>query len=170
MVLFSSRPSASRGHLLVFAALLCTVLGAVVLAPHSSLVAASGRYVGSESCNDCHPDEYESFQKYARKAHTSESVKLMASDLTEEELESCFRCHATGYGQPGGFVSFEETPDMADAGCEVCHGPGFDHVDSGGDPELIKGDLTVDDCASCHNDPKVRNIRYRPMLYSGGHQ
>lgn len=129
----------------------------------------SGRYVGSESCGDCHDEEYGNFKKFAKKAHSGESVKIMMGDLTREELVECYGCHVTGYGQPGGFVSFDETPAMAEAGCEVCHGPGYDHVESGGDPDLIKHDLSLEDCQVCHNPERVDAFDFKPLLYGGAH-
>lgn len=130
---------------------------------------SSDRYVGTDACADCHDVEYDNFKKYAKKAKSGKSVKLMASDLTREELEECFTCHMTGFGKPGGFVSFEETPGLADAGCEVCHGPGYDHVESGGDPDLIKGKLSMDDCTECHNSERIEAFDFKPLLYGGAH-
>jgi hypothetical protein len=129
----------------------------------------SGRYVGSEACSECHEEEYDHYRKFAKKAHSGDSVKIMMGDLTREELAECYGCHMTGYGKPGGFVSFEKTPEMAQAGCEVCHGPGFDHVDSGGDPDLIKRDLSLDDCTGCHNPERVEAFDFKPLLYGGAH-
>lgn len=129
----------------------------------------SGQYVGSEECADCHDVEYENYKNYSKKAHAGRSVKLMSSDLTREELEECFECHVTGFGKPGGFVSFEETPELADAGCETCHGPGYDHVDSGGDPDLIKGTLSIEDCEGCHNPERVEAFDFKPLLFGGAH-
>ncbi len=126
-------------------------------------------YVGSEVCSDCHPDEYENFKAYSKKAHSGESVKMMAGDLTDEELAECYHCHTTGFGQPGGFVSFDETPDRGNAGCEVCHGPGSEHVDAFGDPEYIKGDLDITDCESCHNPERVAAFDYKPLIFGGAH-
>ncbi len=126
-------------------------------------------YIGSKSCKECHEKEYKSFTLYSKKSHSSHSVKIMASDLTDEELKGCFTCHTTGYGKPGGFISFEQTPDLADAGCEVCHGPGSAHVESGGDPAFIKGKLTIADCESCHNEERVRSFNYKPMIFGGAH-
>jgi hypothetical protein len=130
---------------------------------------AENSYVGSAACKDCHEDQYEKFTKYAKKAHSDRSVKIMASDLTEAELAECYSCHTTGYGKPGGFVSYEDTPHLADAGCEVCHGPGYEHIESGGDPELIKGTVSMEDCESCHSSSRVKSFNFKPLLYGGAH-
>lgn len=143
------------------------LLVACVLWPFSAL--ADNSYVGTAACKDCHEEQHENFTKYAKKAHSDRSIKVMASDLTDDELEGCYGCHATGYGQPGGFVSYEKTPHLADAGCEVCHGPGYEHVESGGDSELIKGKLTMDDCVGCHNEERVKAFNFKPLLYGGAH-
>lgn len=140
---------------------------ACVLWPFSAL--AENSYVGTAACKDCHEEQHENFTKYAKKAHSDRSVKVMASDLSEAELKECYGCHSTGYGQPGGFVSYEKTPELADAGCEVCHGPGYEHVESGGDAELIKGKLTMDDCVGCHNAERVQAFNFKPLLYGGAH-
>ena len=93
----------------------------------------------------------------------------MAPKLTLEELRECYACHATGYGKPGGFVSLEKTPHLANAGCEVCHGPGGAHAESGGDKALIKRKMSVSDCETCHNAQRVRAFGFKPMLYGGAH-
>lgn len=129
----------------------------------------SGRYVGSEACAECHDSEYRNFKQYSKKAHSGDSVKIMAGDLTSEELAECYACHVTGFGKPGGFVSFDETPKMADAGCEVCHGPGYEHVEAGGDPEFIKADIEVSDCETCHNPERVEAFDFKPLLFGGAH-
>ncbi|MFW5490606.1 MAG: cytochrome c family protein [Desulfovibrio sp.] len=126
-------------------------------------------YVGNKACAECHEAEYKNYSKFSKKATSSKSVLAMASDLTKDELAGCYGCHATGYGQPGGFVSFEQTPEMGNAGCEVCHGPGSAHVESGGDPELIKGTLTMQDCETCHNASRVASFNFKPLLYGGAH-
>jgi hypothetical protein len=92
----------------------------------------------------------------------------MQKSLTNQELKSCFECHTTGYGEPGGFKSESETPHLKNAGCEVCHGPGSTHVETN-DPEDIKGDLTAKDCEKCHNSDRVGAFRYKPLIYGGAH-
>jgi len=136
--------------------------------PRDGLCAEPAHYVGSSICAGCHTAEHTAFMKYSKKAHSSKSLRLMAKGLSPEELASCFGCHTTGYGKPGGFVSFSDTPAMADAGCEVCHGPGSAHAASG-DPADIKGKLTVADCQGCHNDSRVRAFGYKPLLRGGAH-
>lgn len=131
--------------------------------------AGSGEYVGAATCGGCHDKEYSNYTKYSKKAHSGNSVKMMARKLTAEELKECFHCHVTGYGSPGGFVSFEKTPDMANAGCEVCHGPGSAHVESGGNKGLIKRKLSVQDCEVCHNAERVANFNFKPMIFGGAH-
>jgi len=145
------------------------LLVAPVLFASSTAVSQTGTFVGSKVCADCHQDQYKNFSKFAKKAHSDRSIKIMASDLTQAELATCYGCHTTGYGQPGGFVSFEQTPDLSHAGCEVCHGPGGDHVEAGGDPALIKGKLSLQDCETCHSAERVSSFNFKPLLYGGAH-
>jgi hypothetical protein len=149
-------------------AVLALLAGALLLPGRSE---AANSYVGTATCAGCHDKEYTNFSKFAKKAHSDRSIKIMAKKLTAEEVKECYACHTTGYGQPGGFVSFEKTPDLAHAGCEVCHGPGSAHVDAGGKKDLIKGKgrMNVKECEKCHNSERVSNFRFKPMLYGGAH-
>ncbi|KHK02964.1 cytochrome c family protein [Desulfovibrio sp. TomC] len=148
------------------------LLAAAALALALPLAARSeepaARFVGSEVCAPCHAAQHERFLRYSKKAHSSKNLRLMAKGLTDQELTSCYGCHTTGYGRPGGFTSFAATPQLADAGCEVCHGPGSLHAASG-DPAAIKGRLTLADCDPCHNDSRVRSFGYKPLLNAGAH-
>lgn len=128
----------------------------------------SKTYLGSEQCKACHEKEFESFKSNSKKAHSYTSIQKMKKGLTETEFKMCFECHTTGYGKPGGFRSERETPHLMDAGCEVCHGPGSAHAETG-DPKDIKGKLTPKDCETCHNSERVGAFRYKPMIYGGAH-
>jgi len=128
----------------------------------------SKTYVGSDACVECNEAEYENFKTFAKKAHSYESIKAMKKGLTETEFRKCFECHTTGYKKPGGFVSEEKTPHLKDAGCEVCHGPGSLHAETG-EPEDIKGDLTAKDCEVCHSAERVAAFDYKPLVYGGAH-
>ncbi|WP_243310264.1 cytochrome c family protein [Fundidesulfovibrio agrisoli] len=130
--------------------------------------ALSAGYTGSKACAECHQKEFESYSKSAKKAHSFQSIQIMASKLSPAELQECYACHTTGYGQPGGFISVEKTPQLANAGCEVCHGPGEAHAQSG-DKSLIKSKLSVEQCQACHNEQRVKSFGFKPMLYGGAH-
>jgi hypothetical protein len=125
-------------------------------------------YVGSDACQDCHETEYENFQAYAKKAHSYASINVMKKGLTEAEFRKCFECHTTGYKEPGGFRSEHETPHLKNAGCEVCHGPGSLHVETG-EPKDIKGSLTAEDCDVCHSSERVEAFDYKPLIHGGAH-
>jgi Cytochrome c554 and c-prime len=148
---------------------LVLLLAALFGWPASQIVRASDKtYVGSKACLECHDTEYKNFLTYAKKNHSYESIGRMRKKLTEAEFSSCLTCHTTGYGQPGGFRSEEETPHLKEAGCEVCHGPGNVHAESG-DPADIKGDLTAKDCEACHNSERVEAFDYKPLIFGGAH-
>ena len=125
-------------------------------------------YVGSESCQECHENQYERYNAHSKKAHSYESVKVMRKGLTEAEYLECLQCHATGFGKPGGFTSPAETPQLQNLGCESCHGPGSDHAESG-DPDDIVGELSPADCERCHNPERVANFKFKPLLFGGAH-
>ena len=126
------------------------------------------QYVGSLVCKGCHKDVYDSFMTYARKSRSFSSIERVKKGLTEEEIKGCYSCHTTGYGKPGGFVSLEKTPQLKNAGCEVCHGPGEFHVKTK-DPQYIKRHMTKEDCEVCHTTERVRAFRYKPMIHGGAH-
>jgi hypothetical protein len=148
------------------------IIGFFLLLPHGQTGAARAdgapRYTGTESCRECHEAEYNSFKQFNKKAHSFKSITALKKGLTESEVKKCYECHTTGYGKEGGFRSEQETPELKDAGCEVCHGPGGAHIESG-DPKDIKGKLNAKDCESCHNAERINAFKYKPMVYGGAH-
>ena len=125
-------------------------------------------YVGSKICEPCHQEEYASFIQYAKKSKSFQSIERLQQGLSQEDLKKCYSCHTTGYGKPGGFTSVEETPELKNAGCEVCHGPGGMHVKTE-DTDTIKRQVTREDCEACHISERVRAFRYKPLIHGGGH-
>ncbi|MCD4741699.1 MAG: cytochrome c family protein [Desulfobacteraceae bacterium] len=153
-----------------FAVLFVSMLFYVVPAIHATAQANEDKiYVGSEVCKECHEGEYSTFKKYAKKSTSFKSIIAMKTKITTAEFESCFECHTTGYGEKGGFVSEEKTPELKNAGCEVCHGPGSLHVDTGGDPDEIYYNLDINDCTKCHNESRVKAFNFKPLLFGGAH-
>ncbi len=128
----------------------------------------SKTYVGSQACAECHEEVFANFSQYARKAKSFQSVEIMKKGLSIEEEKGCYKCHTTGYGEPGGFISAEKTPHLKNAGCEVCHGPGSTHVESE-DPEDIITEVSMENCIMCHNSERVAAFKFKPLLYGGAH-
>ena len=95
-------------------------------------------YVGAKTCKKCHYAQHRSWQQ-SRMARAFESLEPGTATTAKRKAgldpdrdyttdPECLRCHTTGYGQPGGFVSLEETPELAGVGCEACHGPGTEFL------------------------------------------
>ncbi len=82
-------------------------------------------YVGRAKCASCHLRENTAWKK-------SKHAKAF-EDLSAQykEDKSCLACHVTGYGEPTGFKSAKETPQLAGVVCEACHGPGSEHAKLG---------------------------------------
>jgi len=100
------------------------------------------RYMGSESCKMCHKHAYEKWKKQ-KHAHAYETLEEVGSNYDPE----CVVCHVVGLEYESGFESPEKTPKMKDVGCENCHGPGSEHVLSGG--EKPTGEPKTS-CLGCH--------------------
>ncbi len=149
---------------------LCLCLLVFLFFPFSSFAEEKkeNRYMGSDSCKPCHETQYISFKSYARKSRSFESVRKMKKGLTEDEIKECYACHTMGYGKPGGFISPEKTPELKNAGCEVCHGPGKIHIETE-DPAYIIRDVTINICQGCHIEERVQAFRYKPIIYAGSH-
>jgi hypothetical protein len=104
----------------------------------------------------------------SKKAHSYASIEKMQKKLAPAEFQECFKCHTTGYGEPGGFTSAGQTPDLKNPGCEVCHGPGSLHAESG-DPADLAVTVTLEVCNKCHTSSRVAAFGFKPILYAGGH-
>ena len=132
-----------------------------------SFAAEKKTYIGSKNCAPCHEDQYNSFIKHSKKAHSWNSVAVMKPKLKEHELQKCYECHTTGYNK-GGFKSIESTPDLADVGCETCHGPGSEHAETQ-DPQSITRKPAVETCTACHSSERIQDFKFKPLIFSGAH-
>jgi len=101
-------------------------------------------YMGSESCKGCHEheDEYEKWSTKAH-AHAYATLERVGSQFDPE----CVVCHVVGMQYESGFVSAEKTGHLKNVGCENCHGPGSEHIRSGG---KVKTTKPKSGCADCH--------------------
>ena len=103
-------------------------------------------YVGSGTCNRCHPDTHSTWQNTAHASAYSAIASRPAGTI-----QQCYVCHTVGNGWPSGFVDATNTPWLENVGCENCHGPGAAHVY--GEHELVQPAATVaaEVCGGCHS-------------------
>ena len=149
---------------------LLSALPSILFAPRAlaDAPAEAAAYVGSPACASCHEGVYERFTRQSKKAQTRILVEKLQPKLTPEEQKTCFKCHATGYGLLGGFVSYAQTPELGDVGCEACHGPGSRHIENE-NPEFIRRKVPVEHCYSCHTPERNRRGNFTPLPYGGAH-
>ncbi|HEU4402955.1 MAG TPA: redoxin domain-containing protein [Candidatus Polarisedimenticolia bacterium] len=129
-------------------------------------------YVGAEACRDCHRAE---FEQWGRTPHAAAYARIL--QLGRGADRSCSPCHTTGMGHKGGFGDDKASGGaMTSVQCEVCHGPGADHVKA--PPALKKQTIYgITDqcsfciiqgvCATCHdraNDPKFDIEKALPLI------
>lgn len=95
----------------------------------------------------------------------------------EARILRCFSCHSTGL--PRVDANNHIQPAEAGVNCEVCHGPGAAHVQSGGakyridNPSRYRATAINDQCGSCHRKPDALgaaprwedpwNARHQPL-------
>ncbi len=111
----------------------------------------SPTYVGWKNCTPCHSEITDSWQNTPH-AKAIESLKKSG----QENLPACVKCHVTAYEKDGGFIDNELTPEMAGVQCEVCHGPGSQHVSDPATKSIVK-ESGAALCRQCHTegqDPK----------------
>jgi len=99
-------------------------------------------FAGSTSCKPCHAPAYDKWTATGH-AHAFATLKKVGSDRDPE----CVVCHVVGLGFEGGFVNEDKTPQLADVGCESCHGPGSAHVLGAGQTAMGPCPTT---CTQCH--------------------
>lgn len=161
-------------HALSIAAAVLLVIGVIVFFYfYRYQHVSTGRFVGPNKCKECHQAQYDSWKK-SRMANSFEVLRpgQKAQEKRMAELDpdkdythdaTCLPCHTTGYGLIGGFVSIEQTPEMAGVTCEACHGHGGTYVKTFMDPknpnfkttDARKAGLvyppTENVCRMCHN-------------------
>jgi len=117
------------------------------------------RIAGSKSCLACHVD---SGEIWAHSLHSAAGQTLAARHFDVDP--DCLRCHTSGYGLPGGFVSPRTTPLLYGVGCEDCHGPSEAHVEN---PRVRTQYSAFDQCIRCHdeeNSPAFNRDKYWKLI------
>jgi hypothetical protein len=100
------------------------------------------KYAGSASCKACHTYAYE---RWSEKKHADAYATLEKVGSAYDP--ECVVCHSVGMRYESGFVSPEKTPQLKDVGCENCHGPGSEHIETAGEKRTVE---PRSECADCH--------------------
>ena len=85
------------------------------------------RFMGNSLCgvSGCHKDIY---KKWSSLSHSVAIETLQRPEINRLYDPECISCHTVGLEYVGGYRSLETTPQLADVGCEMCHGPGYHHT------------------------------------------
>lgn len=121
-------------------------------------VRRTGRYVGKAACVGCHEAEHAQWQ---RTKHASAYKTLL--DRHRHFQPKCVSCHVVGYGTPTGYRLGMPEQTLANVQCEVCHGPGGEHVDAPSH-ETIRRDVPEAVCIECHNAEHSDHFVYADRL------
>lgn len=119
---------------------------------------------GDKTCAKCHDEDCRTLKK-SKHAEAWRSLESKGAQVDPE----CQRCHTTGYGMPGGFVSPRRSPGRVNVGCEDCHGPSQAHAAKTDVPTAYFG-RAKDRCTACHdreNSPKFDYERYWDKIRHG---
>jgi len=115
------------------------------------------KYAGSASCKACHTYEYEMWSK-KKHADAYATLEKVGSAYDPE----CVVCHSVGMRYESGFVSPEKTPQLKDVGCENCHGPGSEHIETAGEKRTVE---PRSECMDCHTPDNSANYNGNEAEY-----
>jgi hypothetical protein len=95
-------------------------------------------YIGIKACKKCHIKQFKSWEKtnmakaydILKPGERVDAKKKVGLDPEKDYTKDseCLPCHTTGFGQPGGFVRIDQTPQLVGVSCETCHGAGSEYT------------------------------------------
>ncbi len=104
--------------------------------------AESADYAGTQACMSCHTSAGKIWEK-SRHAHALASLEKEGAGRDPD----CVGCHVVALDRKSGFQSRSATPQLANVGCESCHGPAKAHALKPTVPLPKAGETS---CRSCH--------------------
>lgn len=111
-------------------------------------------YKGTQSCQDCHVEQYDNWQATP---HAKAYETLVAK--SQQFNVDCLPCHVTGIDIDKGHLALSLQEDLLKVGCENCHGPGQDHAATPEQSNLLTPSATV--CLKCHTDEHDDDFNYK---------
>ncbi|HAO78209.1 MAG TPA: hypothetical protein DCQ92_04370 [Verrucomicrobia subdivision 3 bacterium] len=158
-------------------------------------------YLGITACAACHSGAFSGapsiYPTYTNTAHASYFTRAIDGLVSSHYSKSCISCHTVGYdtnsfANNGGFDDVaavlgwtfptvltngnwanlpEQLKDVANIQCENCHGPGSQHMFSGGqvgNTNAISISYAAADCGQCHDSltGHFKNAEWNASLHS----
>lgn len=120
-------------------------------------------FAGSKACQPCHAEAWDAWID-SDHAHALKTLEDQGHDRDPD----CVSCHVVGLDSVKGFQTRQATPDLADVGCESCHGPGGDHSVKPMETKMPKIDRKS--CQPCHtsdHSPTFDFDSYWPKIAHG---
>ena len=111
-------------------------------------------YVGAETCSGCHPSE---FAQWKTTGHASAFKTLL--DVHRHYQPKCVSCHVVGFGSEFGYRTGQPEEPLGNVQCEVCHGPGKEHVLAPARANIRRA-VPERVCLECHNEEHSEHFVY----------
>jgi hypothetical protein len=100
----------------------------------------NSKYIGSETCGNCHPHAYKIWEdkentKESKHSRAFETLVKRAKHPSLRQFDGeCVACHTVGFQHNTGYMDPANKPKqnlrLLNVGCENCHGPGSDHANN----------------------------------------
>ena len=148
--------------------------------------AAANDYVGSNKCKMCHMKQHKA---WLDTKHAKAFAALVSGDPKVQEAQAtalgvkldgpastnaaCLNCHTVGNAMAGGYPPADttKTPGFAVVGCEMCHGPGSQHVaaEKAVKKNFISVPKTDAMCMDCHTKAMSPKFAFEEYKKTGVH-
>jgi hypothetical protein len=106
-------------------------------------------FVGASKCYACHDEKISSWLATGH-ATALDALKDASGNISASNLQNGAVFRSTGYGQPGGFVDPAATPQLANVGCENCHGAAGSHSFISSRNYHLVSTVAAEVCGGCH--------------------
>jgi len=118
----------------------------------------AGKYVGVANCIGCHAAET---AQWKRTRHADAWKTLL--DVHRHYQPRCVACHVVGFGTPSGYHIGNSDEKLVNVQCEMCHGPGGEHVLAPVRGNIRKA-VPVEVCRECHTADHSDHFVYADRL------
>jgi hypothetical protein len=115
-----------------------------------------GAFAGSKRCAQCHAKAKKAWEDSGH-YRALKTLEREGHDLDPD----CVGCHVVGLDATQGFRSRTLTADLADVGCESCHGPGERHASKPSQFRMTRvGRRSCEPCHNAEHSPGFDFVRY----------